>query len=291
MTHNKYTNVILMHTSLMHKIAEALIREGNKTVIREASIAKSIIKNHFKPGSPLYTYLEVANAVLKSNMINENKDTAVLFLKEIEQYILEQNWKDYEKAKISFLKEVKKLFRLETLVYNKFPNYRTSASTHLFIESCMGVKNISKISDKVKICSTLVEQLINKKPISKNNLEISNYIKENNISKSTVLIAVNQLKSKVSSLKEAHKEIVSLFLVETDTDQIARELHKKTKNYLTELKELQRDTQDFETQKQLSEIISNLKSVQISSKREELEELAEKLIDIDDLIEIFKKGE
>jgi len=75
----------------MHKIAESLIREGNKTVIREASIAKSIIKKHFIPGSPLYVYLEIANAILKSNMINENKDTAVLFLKEIEQYILEQN--------------------------------------------------------------------------------------------------------------------------------------------------------------------------------------------------------
>ena len=288
MMHNKYTNITLIYTGLMHKIAEAMLSES-VNVLKDASIAKNIIKKHFGLNSSLHLYLEIANAILKSNMINEKKEIAVLFLKEIEEYIKEKTWKNYEKQKIAFLKEVKKYFRLENLVYSGFPNYKTLASTHLFIESCMGIKNISKISDKVKICSNLVERLIVKN-FPQNTTDIQNFIKENNISKSTVLIAVNQLKNKVSTLKESHKQIVSLFLVENDLLEISRQLKLKVKLYLSELKELQKYSNDDKVKTQLLEIISNLKRVEISSDKNQLEELAEKLIDIDDLIEIFKKG-
>lgn len=287
MNHNKNTNVSILYGALLQIITEAIIVE-NKKNIENAYIAKNIIKKFFIPGKSLREYIDISDAIINSNMINEQKDTAIKYLEEVEKFIREKKWKNYTNEKIEFLKEIKKYFILDDLTGRNFPNYKLFASTHLFIESCIGEKSINKLDDKVKICYTLVERLINKDELSKKREELVKFMKENNIDKYTLLLATKEFNNKLKQLKESHRQIISTFINENDSITISNILSSKVRNYIDELRQISTNINDKETSNKISSVILNLERYKNNIPKDRLEEIAEKLIDVDDLIETLK---
>lgn len=289
MNHNKNTNVSLVYQALLQIVAEAVITESTKS-LRDASVAKKIIKNYFIPGTSLKNYIDISEAIINCKMIDEKKETAFRYLEEVESFIQSKRWKNYTKEKIDFLKETKKFFNLEELTNRSFPNYKLIASTHLFIESCIGEKSIHKLDDKVKICFTLIERLLNRDDFALRRSQLSDFLKENKIDKYTILLATNEFKKKLSNLKESHREIVSMFLVENDPIVLSRFLSTKIKNYLIELRKYFNEIEDKDLKEKISLVISNLSDYKNEVPKEKLEEIAEKLIDVIDLFDILKEN-
>lgn len=287
MNHNKNTNVSILYNALLQIITEAVIVENKKNA-ENALIAKNIIKKFFIPGKSLKEYVDISDAIVNSNMINEQKNTAIKYLEEVEKFIKEKKWKNYTNEKVEFLKEIKKCFNLDDLTGRNFPNYKLLASTHLFIESCIGEKSINKLDDKVKICYTLVERLINKDELSKKREELVKFMKENNIDKYTLLLATKEFNNKLKQLKESHRQIISVFINENDSITISNILSSKVRNYISELRQISTNIDDKETSNKISSVILNLEQYKNNIPKDRLEEIAEKLIDVDDLIETLK---
>jgi len=89
MNHNKNTNVSILYNALLQIITEAVIVENKKNA-ENALIAKNIIKKFFIPGKSLKEYVDISDAIVNSNMINEQKNTAIKYLEEVEKFIKEK---------------------------------------------------------------------------------------------------------------------------------------------------------------------------------------------------------
>jgi len=113
-------------------------------------------------------------------------------------------------------------------------------------------------------------------------------MKENNIDKYTLLLATKEFNNKLKQLKESHRQIISVFINENDSITISNILSSKVRNYISELRQISTNIDDKETSNKISSVILNLEQYKNNIPKDRLEEIAEKLIDVDDLIETLK---
>jgi hypothetical protein len=286
MTHNKNTNIALIYHALINTITNSVIVETT-AALRKAAVAKQLIVKYFKPGSVLKEYITINDSILQSQI--NDRDLAFKYLDQVSNYINEADWKDYTSTKIAFLKEVKQFFPLKELTDLKFSNYRSLASVHLFVEACMGERTISKLSDKIKICKTLVENFEAERAVDNDTAEIKAYLKEHKIDNYTVSLALKEWSGDLANLSEEEQNIIKPFVLYENNADVMMHLTGIIKEQIFALKDKLDEELEPEVNIQVQQVISNLSQYKTTIPPEKLEEVAEKLLDVTKLMDILNQ--
>jgi len=278
MRHNKSGDIFLVFDRLMKVVSKSIIFE-TKSNLRDASIAKSILENHFKKNS-LYEYIKSALVISEWKLEESDHGKADIMLQEIRDHIRESiNYNEYIKDKICFLNEVKKVFDIDLLLLERMDNYKIIASTHLFLEDCIASKinkDIKNIENRIKIKSYLINEIVKQKQKLPNVSEITEFIKSNNISPSIIKFTNNAFADELKEYNPDIRDLIENFAYHTNTDEFIKLIRLKIQETNNEIKNIAKNLKNIDT-KNIFEITKKMSDVEKSINYDNYESVLQKL--------------
>lgn len=197
MKHNKKRNTAFLY--------EALLREGTKAAMNKdidrVKMVKSIILEHFKPSSALYTELSLYQS-LEEKSVEETY--AEKFLKEVESRYEQINKEELFEQQSKLINTINK--RLGFHIYDSFiPNYKDLAT----------ISQIFNNSTSVKEKLVLEKLVIDKIKLQESPVEKTSLIPMDNIIYKTFSAKFNQ---KYSALLMEQKELLTKYVSSFQND-------------------------------------------------------------------------
>lgn len=190
MKHNKKRNTAFVFESLVKEITAAIIKNDDK----RKTVAVSLVKKHFKPGSYLRRHLECYKSLYENQDLPMHVCEKILKEANISARLIDPH--GLFKQQTELINDINK--QLDPTVFNNFvPNYKTLAT----IDQIFNDKTTPKV--KIMLESKIIENM------SKSNEEVSSH----DIDQLTLTTFINKFNEKYSDeLLEEQKELLNYYI-------------------------------------------------------------------------------
>ena len=247
MRHNKKRNVALIYEQLIRYISRALV-EG-KT--EKASIANSIVKEHFSKGSQLYKEFRLFNSLMRTT-VNDQK-LALRIIDEARKASQDHDSKKLYLEKSKLIASINKRLDESNFFDIKVPEYRDLATVQTLLNDWRlpSVSNINRLVEYEMKVVTLLQSEKTLPPL----------VESNNSSNLSVRLLTEKVSKKFSeNLTKEQLQIVSLS-AKGDFGSLHPILEKTKISALKSMKMLRANSDNATINEKLESVESVLKSL------------------------------
>jgi len=247
MRHNKKRNAALIYEQLIRYISRALV-EG-KT--EKASIANSIVKEHFSKGSQLYKEFRLFNSLMRTT-VNDQK-LALRIIDEARKASQDHDSKKLYLEKSKLIASINKRLDESNFFNIKVPEYRDLATVQTLLNDWR-LPSVSNINRLVEYEMKVVALLQSEKTLPP-------LVESNNSSNLSVRLLTEKVSKKFSeNLTKEQLQIVSLS-AKGDFDSLHPILEKTKISALKSMKILRANSDNATINEKLESVESVLKSL------------------------------
>ena len=214
-SHNKIKNTIILFELLTRQVTSDTMKGVEK------SPALAILKNHFKPTTPLGKELVMYQTLVNESYKSEAK--ANMLINTVVGLRKKLKTEDLKKAKYELIREVKKHYDLMNFFNTKIQNYKLFASVYRLFE---GV-SVSRATELVDSRFTVMENITRtKKKASQDNMAnlISEYKKQDeDVRLLAYQLMVDKFNTKYAKLSAKQQNILKEYIYNVSNTETLRE--------------------------------------------------------------------
>ena len=214
-SHNKIKNTIILFELLTRQVTSDTMKGVEK------SPALAILKNHFKPTTPLGKELVMYQTLVNESYKSEAK--ANMLINTVVGLRKKLKTEDLKKAKYELIREVKKHYDLMNFFNTKIQNYKLFASVYRLFE---GV-SVSRATVLVDSRFTVMENITRtKKKASQDNMAnlISEYKKQDeDVRLLAYQLMVDKFNTKYAKLSAKQQNILKEYIYNVSNTETLRE--------------------------------------------------------------------
>ena len=214
-SHNKIKNTIILFELLTRQVTSDTMKGVEK------SPALAILKNHFKPTTPLGKELVMYQTLVNESYKSEAK--ANMLINTVVGLRKKLKTEDLKKAKYELIREVKKHYDLMDFFNTKIQNYKLFASVYRLFE---GV-SVSRATELVDSRFTVMENITRtKKKASQDNMAnlISEYKKQDeDVRLLAYQLMVDKFNTKYAKLSAKQQNILKEYIYNVSNTETLRE--------------------------------------------------------------------
>ena len=214
-SHNKIKNTIILFELLTRQVTSDTMKGVEK------SPALAILKNHFKPTTPLGKELVMYQTLVNESYKSEAK--ANMLINTVVGLRKKLKTEDLKKAKYELIREVKKHYDLMNFFNTKIQNYKLFASVYRLFE---GV-SVSRATELVDSRFTVMENITRtKKKAGQDNMAnlISEYKKQDeDVRLLAYQLMVDKFNTKYAKLSAKQQNILKEYIYNVSNTETLRE--------------------------------------------------------------------
>ena len=214
--HNKKRNIGLIYEFFSRYIAKAILESRQNDVEK----AKILIRKHFNKSTDLYRELRLFKTLYETRVTN--RDAAVHLVNRVRDVVKNQSQARLDLEKTGLIHEINQTLTGQDFFNQNITDYKLFGTIQILLNSWRNPETLNEnIGTVTQFEEILFEHLMSPK---KTQIAESNTETDKDVNKLVVDIMADKVNKKFDNLNEDQKKIVSLYVLQEESEPARKEL-------------------------------------------------------------------